>query len=404
MSATAVHPGFAAWVGATFALELGSGLLAFALTWTASGYGSFEAAILLALTIAPTVVLTLFAGTLSDRFGPRRVLVVTTSGMVVIAGSIATATTVLPGEPGVLLVAAVLIGTVSAFFRPAAGVFPRLFVADHDLGIAMARVGLASQLARTIGPPLGGILLGALTLSGVAWLDAFGSLAMLGALLLIHPPKRVLEHVDRVTLREAFAVVPAIRRASGAGAVLLGIAIVAGAVIPVVTLGIPLAARERGWTVVDAGIIESGWILGGIVCGAWFAWRGTIMRVMRPITLGPIIVAAGLVLLALASHPLVATIGTAVLGAGVVVFTAHAFPTYILLAPKALMTRFQSVLIFIQLTPQLFINPLIGAGVDLFTTAPVIIGAGVLAIAAAGVMLANKRLRALGEDTGTEDG
>ncbi|MDP3950632.1 MAG: MFS transporter, partial [Microbacterium sp.] len=63
--------GFNAWVAATVGSELGSGILAFALTWTASGLGPHVASAVLTLTVAPSVALALLGGAVADRFGPR---------------------------------------------------------------------------------------------------------------------------------------------------------------------------------------------------------------------------------------------------------------------------------------------------------------------------------------------
>jgi hypothetical protein len=183
--------------------------------------------------------------------------------------------------------------------------FPRLFIDDSALGAAMARAGMARQLARTIAPPLGGLLIGSIALSGVALLDV--------------------------------------------------------AVIPAVVLGIRLAARERGWTAAEAGLIEAGWIAGGLLAGAWYAWRGTASAAWRPMAAGPFVVVAGLSILAIAPTWMTAIAGTVVVGIGVVVFTAHLFPTYVLLAPPTMISRFQSLLILAQQAPQLLVNPSSGS-------------------------------------------
>lgn len=291
--------GFNAWVAATVGSELGSGVLAFALTWVASGHGPNVAAAVLTLTVAPSVLLGLLGGAVADRFGARRMMILCTLALMVLSAGLAIAVTLWATPPVLLMITAALIGTVSAFHRPAAGVFPRLFVADNTLGAAMARVGMASQLARTIAPPLGGLLIGIIALSGVALLDVLGCVAMLVTLLMIRPP---IEHVtapQAVTFRGIASGITTARTTKGVPALLACVAIVAGAVIPAVLLGIPLAARERGWSATEAGVIEAGWIAGGLLCGAWFAWRGTASRVWRPMTAGPLVVAAGLGLLAI---------------------------------------------------------------------------------------------------------
>lgn len=389
----ALPRGFNAWATATVGSELGSGVLAFALTWVASGHGPNIAAAVLTLTVAPSVLLGLLGGAVADRFGPRRVMIICTLALLVLSASLAIAVALWATPPVLLMITAALIGTVSAFHRPAAGVFPRLFVADNTLGAAMARVGMASQLARTIAPPLGGLLIGIIALSGVALLDVLGCIAMLVTLLMIRPP---IEHVtapEAVTFRGITSGITTARTTKGVPALLACVAIVAGAVIPAVLLGIPLAARERGWTAVEAGVIEAGWIAGGLLCGAWFAWRGTASRAWRPMVAGPLVVAVGLGLLGLSPTWPIAAASTTLVGVGVVIFTAHVFPAYVLLAPPSMISRFQSLLILVQQAPQLIVNSLIGLVIAASGTGPMLAASAAIALLASVVVAADKTLR-----------
>ncbi|KJQ56090.1 Major Facilitator Superfamily protein [Microbacterium sp. SA39] len=320
-------------------------------------------------------------------------MVVCTAALLLISGGLAAAVALWSTPPALLLLTAALIGTVSAFHRPAAGVFPRLFVADKTLGAAMARVGMASQIARTIAPPLGGLLIGMVALSGVALLDVVGCILMLVTLLLIHPPLEQPPASESVTFGGIVSGLKTARTTQGVPSLLLCVAIVAGAVIPAVLLGIPLAARERGWSATEAGLIEAGWIAGGILSGAWFAWRGTASKVWRPMTVGPLLIGAGLVLLALSSHWALAVASTSLVGVGVVIFTAHLFPTYIMLAPPLMVSRFQSLLIIVQQAPQLVINALIGLVAATVGAGTMIALAGGVAVLASIVVLSDKTLR-----------
>ncbi|PRB15162.1 MFS transporter [Microbacterium sp. MYb62] len=385
--------GFTAWVAATVGSELGAGILAFALTWVASGHGPNVASAVLTATVAPSVVLGLLGGAVADRFGPRRVLIVGTAMLMVVSTGLALAVVFWPTSVVLLLITAVLIGTVSAFQRPAVGVFPRLFVAEGQLGTAMARVGMASQLARTVAPPMGGALVGVLTLGGVALLDVLGCLAMLVTLLLIRPPRTHVAVPDALSPRGVVAGIATVRTTRGVPALLTGVAIVAGAVIPAVLLGVPLAARERGWSATEAGVIEAGWIAGGLLSGAWFAWRGTASRAWRPMAAGPLMIAGGLGLLAISPTWVSALASTMLVGSGVVVFTAHVFPTYLLLAPAPMMSRFQSVLIVVQQVPQLVVNPLIGVLVSAWGTGPMLVMAAAVALIATFVIAMDRTLR-----------
>ncbi|TNM56744.1 MFS transporter [Brevibacterium sediminis] len=386
--------GFNAWVLTSVVTELGTGILAFALTWVASGHGPHLAAWVFTLTVLPAVLLGLLGGAVADRFGPRRVMLACTLAFVLIGSGIALAVAVWSAAPPVLLAAAVLIGSAAAFYRPAVGVFPRLFVPERSLGTAMARSGMAGQLARTIAPPLGGILIGIISLSGVALLDVLGCLIMLIALLAIRPPRRGDHLPDPVSVRGIVDGVRAARTTPGVPALLTGVSLMAGAVIPSVLLGIPLAARERGWTAAEAGLIESGWIAGGLLTSAVFAWRGIANRVWTPMVIGPCVVALGLIVLAVSADWRVGLAATALVGAGVVVFTAHVFPVYVLLAPASKVSRFQSLLIVVQQAPQVIVNPFIGLIVGLLGTGAMIAAASVIAVGASFVVGRDRTLQA----------
>ncbi|WP_406250584.1 MFS transporter [Microbacterium sp. M] len=400
MSRPQIPRGFNAWVATSVGSELGSGVLAFGLTWIASGHGPQVASWVLTLTVAPSVALGLLGGAVADRFGASRVMIFGTSALMIVSGGLAAAVAAWGTPPVLLMVTAALIGTVAAFHRPAVGVFPRLFVADSSvLGAAMARAGMASQLARTIAPPLGGLLIGMIALSGVALIDVLGCVIMLVALLLVHPPLKQAPVAEAVTFRGMVSGIATARTTRGVSALLLCVAIVAGAVIPAVLLGIPLAARERGWTAAEAGLIEAGWIAGGLLSGAWFAWRGTVSKAWRPMAAGPMIVAAGLGLLAVSASSLLAVASTTLIGIGVVVFTAHVFPTYILLAPPTMLSRFQSLLILVQQAPQLIVNPLIGLAVAAVGAGPTLAMSGVIALVASLVVLTDRTLRTSAVDT-----
>jgi len=390
--------GFNAWVAATVGSDLGSGVLAFALTWVATGYGPGTASIVLTLTVAPTVLLGLLGGAVADRYGPRRVMITCTIALMLVSATLALIVSAQGPTEITLLVAAALIGSIAAFHRPAIGVFPRLFVTGNALGTAMARVGMASQLAGTIAPPLGGLLIGAVALNGVAWVDVVGCLIMVTTLMMIHPPLRPTVAADATTFRGIRDGIAVAARTRGVTALLLCVGIVAGAVLPAVILGVPLAARERGWTATEAGVIEAGWIAGGLVAGAWFSWRGTAARPWRPMAIGPFVVAVGLIGLAVSPVWPAASVSTCLLGAGVVIFTAHVFPTYVLLAPETMLSRFQSLLILVQRAPQLVINPLIGVVAAVVGAGTMIALASGVAVLASILVLSDKTLRTFTAD------
>jgi hypothetical protein len=83
----------------------------------------------------------------------------------------------------------------------------------------------------------------------------------------------------------------------------------------------------------------------------------------------------------------------ALVGAGVVLFTAHAFPTYLLLAPATMLSRFQSLLLFLQQAPQLVVAPLVGFAGEALGMGAVIGAFGALALPASLLVVSNRSLR-----------
>lgn len=88
MKRVSLPRGFNAWVVTSVGFELGSGVLSFALTWVASGYGPNIAAGVLTLTVAPSVILGLLGGAVADRFGPRRVMIAGTLALMIVSAGL----------------------------------------------------------------------------------------------------------------------------------------------------------------------------------------------------------------------------------------------------------------------------------------------------------------------------
>ena len=113
------------WLGGvTFSL-LGSQAMAFGMTWSAARWGGAFAALVLTAITLPRVALLLFGGALADRVGAWRVMI--TSDFVMAGATVLLGSTVLAlgVRPWLLLMAALVIGTVDAFYLPSSGSLPR---------------------------------------------------------------------------------------------------------------------------------------------------------------------------------------------------------------------------------------------------------------------------------------
>lgn len=355
-------PGFGAWLGAETLSATGDGVLFFAIAWTATGLGAQVAGVILTIGLLPAVVLTVIGGALADRWGLRRTIIGANLAMCLLLGLfLGLAGTRLP-TAALLGGLAVAEGLVSSVQRPANGTFPRLFFADEMLSRGMALTGSVLQVARLAGPPLGGVVVAALAMDGAAEVDLISFVAIVAVLAVVRPP---LEPPPQTadgssTLRRASAGVTAAWRTPGAMAILGAVAVVAGSLLPMLGLCVPLLIRERGWGAGAAGVVEACWVAGSLMLSLIVAKLGTRSRPVTALAVGPVLSAAGIVVISLAPVPLVAYAGAVAMGVGTVLFTSHAFPLYVRMTPPGMLARFQALLLVTQYLPTLVANNLLG--------------------------------------------
>lgn len=149
---------------------------------------------------APVLVFGLYAGTLVDRFAHRDILLLTQMvslvGALVYAALTATHTITLP----IVLVLAAALGVNQALYFPARQATVLEMVGRGELVSAVALNSIAFNLARIVGPALGGIVIAAFGLAACFWLNAFSYLGVIAALLTIRrrpltagPPQTALQ-------------------------------------------------------------------------------------------------------------------------------------------------------------------------------------------------------------------
>jgi MFS family permease len=202
-------------------------------------------------------------GVVADRFGPRRVAVVSDAIRCVVI--LAAAAAVMLASPGVwLLVAVALIfGVVDAVFMPAVGALPPRITAPEQLARVQGMRGLSIRLSNAVGPLLAGVVLviggaaGAFTAAGV--LFALSLVTLLTVRITSSPeiPQRVsawrelgdgLRYVRRHRMLAPLVTVIGLSEMCFSG--------------PVAT-GLVLLADERGW-----GASGMGWIASAFSVGA----------------------------------------------------------------------------------------------------------------------------------------
>ncbi len=133
----------------------------------------------------PLLVLGLYAGTLVDRFVHRDLLLAT---QVVAAGG-ATAYAVLTAThlislPLIYLIALVL-GSNNAVYFPARQATVLEMVGRNDLPSAVALNATAFNLARILGPALGGLIIAAFGIAACFWINGLSYLGIIASLLTV---------------------------------------------------------------------------------------------------------------------------------------------------------------------------------------------------------------------------
>ena len=161
---------------------------------------AFALALFGVFSYAPVLLFGLYAGTLVDRFPRRDVLLLTQ--VVSVAGAViyaALTTTHLISFPIILALAAAL-GVNQALYFPARQATVLEMVGRGELASAVALNSTAFNLARIIGPAVGGIVIAAFGVAACFWLNAASYLGVIVALLTIRrrpltagPPQSALE-------------------------------------------------------------------------------------------------------------------------------------------------------------------------------------------------------------------
>ena len=146
---------------------------------------AFALAIFGAFSYGPVLVFGLYAGTLVDRFAHRDVLlltqVISLVGAVVYALLTATHTITLP----IVMVLAAVLGMNQALYFPARQATVLEMVGRGELVSAVALNSVAFNLARIVGPALGGIVIATFGVAACFWINAVTYLGVIAALLTI---------------------------------------------------------------------------------------------------------------------------------------------------------------------------------------------------------------------------
>ncbi|MET9657537.1 MFS transporter [Streptomyces sp. NPDC006510] len=280
------------WLTAYTASVTGDVVYFLALSWAATRAGGpSQVGLVVAAGALPRAVLMLGGGVMADRFGPRRVAVV--SDAIRCAVILAVAAAVMQAFPSVwLLVAVALIfGVVDAVFMPAVGALPPRITAPEQLARVQGMRGLSIRLSNAVGPLLAGSVLavggaaGAFTLAGVLFAVSLGILLTVRIAVPAEVSRRAsawrelgdgLRYVRRHRMLAPLVTVIGLSEMCFSG--------------PVAT-GLVLLADERGWGASGMGWVASAFSVGAAAAALLLTVSSRIPRA-GPVMSGALLVTA----------------------------------------------------------------------------------------------------------------
>lgn len=259
---------------------------------------------------------------------------------------------------------------------------------------AVATTTTVGQVVGVAAPAVGGLVLAAWGLSGALVANLVGYVGVLAALVWLRPAREVRPARSGGSVwaqaRAGFASLAGQRELV---VLLVCVAIVAGGLLPLVGLGLPLHIRGHGWGPEAFGAVEVAWTAATLLTGLAIAVRGPAGRPARMLALGPVMAAVGILGLSLSEVLVGSLVATAVTGVGVMLFTGHVAPLLIHLTPNELLSRYSAILQLVQVLPVLVLSPVLGVLIDHLELAPVLVGQAAVALCATLVVLSSRPLR-----------
>ncbi len=258
-----------------------------------------------AMLTLPTLVVSGWAGVLTDRLGSEGVLIRAQWGLFVAAVLAAVAIPISHGglQAGLLLASTLGVGVASAYELTARNKYCALLVDDSDqLGSYLTSFSVVFNVAKLVGPPIGGLLLATTGALAALALDAASYLVPIGTLLWLMAPNRQAEQRSQ---RGQQASLGAAWRGGGAGLrhvlVFCALACLVGFFHPGLA---PLMASELlGPSPQALGLFTSVIAAGSISGGVWLQRRSVPLSQRPALLLGGSTVLSGLAQIGLGIYP-----------------------------------------------------------------------------------------------------
>jgi MFS family permease len=214
-------------------------------------------------TYAPVLLFALLAGTLADLWDRRTVLLLAQLWTVLTSFGLAWLSSLGLVTPAILLLFTFLIGVGAALTGPAWQASVREIVPPGELAAAVTLNAIAMNIARAVGPAVGGGVVAAAGAGAAFYLNAASTLALAGALLWW---RREVPADDLPRERVGSAIVTGLRYVAEARDLraVLGRGLVFGLAASAALALLPLVARDR----LGGGPLVYGLLLGAFGVGA----------------------------------------------------------------------------------------------------------------------------------------
>ena len=268
------HPAFRAIWTANLFSNIGSMIQSVGAAWLMTELTRSHVLIALVQASAtiPIMLLGLFAGAIADNYDRRLVMLAAQTGMLVVSALLAVLTYLGAIGPFALIALTLAVGAGTALNSPAWQASVRVQVSPEDLPQAISLGALSFNLARTVGPALGGLLISLWSPELAFAINAVSYLGMIVVLLRWKPPRVSPTRVPMLTsIRQGIAYsrhAPAIRKILLRGLV-FGFGVAGYQAL------LPSIARDRlHGTEIDYGLMLGAFGIGSVIVALWVSkWR-----------------------------------------------------------------------------------------------------------------------------------
>ncbi|MBS0482267.1 MAG: MFS transporter [Proteobacteria bacterium] len=265
------YPAFRAiWI-ANLTSNLGSMIQSVAAAWLMTDLTTSHqlVALVQASVTIPVMLLGVLAGAIADNYDRRLVMLAAQAGMLVTSALLALFTFAGTIGPWLLLAFTLAMGCGSALNAPAWQASVRLQVAPADLPQAISLNTIAFNLARSVGPALGGLLI-SLTNPAVAFaLNSLSFVALIVVLLRWHPETR-----PRVRRPIGASIMQGLRFCAGSSPLrrILARGFAFGFCAASYQAVMPVLVRDKlHGSEIDYGLVLGAFGIGSIVIALWVA-------------------------------------------------------------------------------------------------------------------------------------